>query len=57
MGARLDLLIYLALLLATFAVYAQGRNFDFVSYDDGHFITNNLNVRQRITARGWVGGS
>jgi protein O-mannosyl-transferase len=51
-GARLDLLIYLALLLATFAVYAQVRNFDFVNYDDGDFITNNLNVRQGLTAQG-----
>ncbi|MBB5061025.1 tetratricopeptide (TPR) repeat protein [Granulicella aggregans] len=51
-GARLDLLIYLALLVATFAVYAQVRNFDFVNYDDGDFITNNLNVRQGITAQG-----
>ena len=51
-GARLDLLIYLALFLATFAVYAQVRNFDFVNYDDVDFITNNLNVRQGITTQG-----
>jgi protein O-mannosyl-transferase len=51
-GARLDLLIYLALLLATFAVYAQVRNFDFVNYDDGDFITDNLNVRQGLTVQG-----
>jgi tetratricopeptide (TPR) repeat protein len=49
---RLDLLIYLALLLVTFAVYAQVRNFDFINYDDGDFITNNLNVRQGLTAQG-----
>ena len=54
-GVRLDLLIYLSLLLATFAVYAQVRNFDFVNYDDGDFITDNLNVRQGITAQG-LGG-
>ena len=51
-GARLDLLIYLALLLATFAVYAQVRNFDFVNYDDSDFITGNPNVRQGLTAHG-----
>jgi protein O-mannosyl-transferase len=51
-GARLDLLIYLALLLATFAVYAQVRDFDFVNYDDVEFITDNLNVRQGLTAQG-----
>jgi tetratricopeptide (TPR) repeat protein len=51
-GARLDLLIYLALLLATFAVYAQVRSFDFVNYDDGDFITDNQYVRQGLTAQG-----
>jgi tetratricopeptide (TPR) repeat protein len=50
-GARLDLLIYLALLLATFAVYAQVRDFDFVNYDDADY-TGNLNVQQGITAQG-----
>jgi protein O-mannosyl-transferase len=51
-GARLDLLIYLALLLATFAVYAQVRDFDFVNYDDVEYTTGNLNVRQGLTAQG-----
>jgi protein O-mannosyl-transferase len=51
-GAHLDLLIYLVLLLATFAVYSQVRNFDFVNYDDDDFITNNVHVRQGFTAQG-----
>jgi tetratricopeptide (TPR) repeat protein len=51
-GARADLLIYLTLLLTTFAVYAQVRDFDFVNYDDGDFITDNVNVRQGLTAQG-----
>jgi protein O-mannosyl-transferase len=51
-GARFDLLIYLALLLATFAVYAQVRDFDFVNYDDVDFIRDNLNVQQGLTAQG-----
>ena len=51
-GARLDLLIYLALLLATFAVYAQVRDFDFVNYDDADYTTGNPNVRQGLTAQG-----
>ena len=50
-GARLDLLIYLALLLATFAVYAQVRDFDFVNYDDAEYTTDNLNVQQGLTAQ------
>jgi tetratricopeptide (TPR) repeat protein len=51
-GARLDLLIYLALLLATFAVYAQVRDFDFVNYDDLDYTIGNSNVRQGITVQG-----
>ena len=51
-GRRLDLLIYLALLLATFAVYAQVRHFDFVNYDDPDYTTGNLRVRQGLTEQG-----
>ena len=54
-GARVDLLIYLALVLATFAVYAQVRDFDFVNYDDFDFISDNLNVRNGLTAGPEVG--
>ena len=53
--ARLDLLIYLALFLATFAVYAQVRHFDFVNYDDPDYTTGNLHVRQGLTAQGLDG--
>jgi protein O-mannosyl-transferase len=49
---RLDLLIYLALFLATFAVYAQVRHFDFVNYDDPDYTTGNVHVRQGLTAQG-----
>jgi protein O-mannosyl-transferase len=51
-GASFDLLVYLALLLATFAVYAQVRDFDFVNYDDVDYTIGNPNVRQGITAQG-----
>lgn len=51
-GARLDLLIYLALLLATFAVYAQVRHFDFVNYDDRDYTSANVHVREGLTAQG-----
>ncbi len=51
-GSRLDVLIYLALLLATFAVYAQVRHFDFVNYDDPDYTTGNVHVRQGLTAQG-----
>ncbi len=51
-GWRLDLLIYLALFLVTFAVYAQVRHFDFVNYDDPDYTTGNAHVRQGLTAQG-----
>jgi len=51
-GVRLHLLIYLGLLLATFAVYAQVRHFDFVNYDDPDYTTGNVHVRQGLTAQG-----
>ena len=51
-SSRLDLLIYLALLLATFAVYAQVRHFDFVNLDDPDFTIANVHVQQGLTAEG-----
>ena len=51
-GASLDLLIYLALVLATFAVYAQVGNFEFVNYDDVDCTIGNPHVQQGITAQG-----
>jgi protein O-mannosyl-transferase len=49
---RLDLLIYLALVLATFAVYARVRHFDFVNYDDPDYTTGNVHVGHGLTAQG-----
>ena len=49
---RLDLLIYLALLLVTFAVYVQVRTFSFVNYDDPDYTTGNVHVRHGLTAHG-----
>jgi len=47
-----DLWIYAALLLATFAVYAQVWDFSFVNFDDPDYVVNNLHVRDGITADG-----
>src|SRR5579872_5284006 len=47
-----DLGTYLALLAATFAVYAQVRHFDFINLDDGIYILNNPQV-----ANGFSGDS
>jgi tetratricopeptide (TPR) repeat protein len=45
--------IYLALLIATFVVYSQVREFSFVDYDDPDYI-NTPQVRQGITREGLV---
>jgi tetratricopeptide (TPR) repeat protein len=44
--------IYAGLLLATFAVYAQVGQFDFVNFDDPDYVTGNPHVRAGITAAG-----
>jgi tetratricopeptide (TPR) repeat protein len=52
-AARLNGLICLALLIATFAVYSPVRHFDFVNYDDPDYITGNPHVRPGLTAQGF----
>jgi tetratricopeptide (TPR) repeat protein len=47
-----DFLICLTLLMATFAVYAQVRHFDFVNLDDSSYTSGNPHVRRGITAEG-----
>ena len=47
-----ELLICLALLIATFAVYAQVRHFEFVNLDDSAYTSGNLLVRRGITTEG-----
>jgi tetratricopeptide (TPR) repeat protein len=47
-----NLWICLALLAATFAVYAQVRHFDFVNFDDPDYAANNPHVRHGITPEG-----
>ena len=47
-----DWWLYLLLLLATCAVYAPVRRFDFVNYDDPEYVTRNFHVRGGITSQG-----
>ena len=42
---RLDIIVCLFLVLATLTVYWQVRNYSFVVYDDGLYITDNQHVR------------
>jgi tetratricopeptide (TPR) repeat protein len=44
-----DLWISLALLIATFAVYAQVRTFEFLNHDDPIYVSHNPHVRQGLT--------
>ena len=39
------IIICVLLVLATFAVYAQVQDHEFINLDDGLYITNNLNVQ------------
>jgi tetratricopeptide (TPR) repeat protein len=50
--ARQSAYIYLSLLLATLAVYAQVFQFDFVNYDDPDYVTDNIHVRAGLTPEG-----
>ena len=47
---RLDFLVCLFLVLITLAVYQQVRNYEFVNYDDGVYITGNVEVQSGLTA-------
>jgi tetratricopeptide (TPR) repeat protein len=50
--ARHSAYIYLFLLLATFAAYAQVFQYDFVNYDDPDYVTDNAHVRAGLTPEG-----
>lgn len=49
---RLELFIVMALALLTAAVYGQVRNFDFVNYDDHHYVRDNVMVQKGLTWQG-----
>ena len=50
-----QLIIYLFLIVATFAVYWQVNEFDFITFDDRACVTENLNIHSGITLKsiGW----
>ncbi len=47
-----DPVIYLILILATLAVYAQVRQYDFVNFDDPAYVTQNHHTLKGLTADG-----
>lgn len=54
--APADWPIYLALVIATLAVYIRTANFDFVNFDDPDYVVRNPHVRNGLTADniGWA---
>jgi len=44
------IIICVLLILATFAIYSQVQDHEFINYDDDHYITNNLNVQGGLTS-------
>jgi protein O-mannosyl-transferase len=58
-GWRTDLWICLLLVAAVLVAYLQVRHFDFVSYDDPDYVTENPHVRAGLTWEnmGWAFGS
>ena len=48
---RADLLIYLALLALTVAVYWPVGGFDFINYDDAEYVAENLRVQMGVTSQ------
>jgi len=52
---RKKLIIYLFLIVATFAVYWQVNEYDFITFDDQAYVTENLNIQSGITLKsiGW----
>jgi hypothetical protein len=51
---HLKLIISLFLIFAIIIAYGQVRNFDFVDFDDGSYITENIHVQKGLTIEGLI---
>ena len=51
---QLKLMISLLLIFAIIIAYGQVRNFDFVDFDDGLYITKNIHVQKGLTIEGLI---
>ena len=51
---QLKLMISLFLIFAIIITYGQVRNFDFVDFDDGLYITENIHVQKGLTIEGLI---
>jgi hydrogenase-4 membrane subunit HyfE len=50
LNVRYDLLVMLVLVLATAVVYLQVKDYDFISFDDNEYITENRHVQTGLTS-------
>lgn len=51
---RLKLMISIFLILAIVVIYGQVGSFDFVDWDDGLYVTQNVHVQEGLSANGFV---
>jgi tetratricopeptide (TPR) repeat protein len=51
---QLNLLISLLLILAIIVAYGQVRNFDFIDFDDGLYVAENIHVQEGLTLEGLI---
>jgi len=51
---RLDFLVCLFLIIATFSVYCQVKNYEFVNLDDQVYITENFHVQGDLSFEGFI---
>ena len=49
-NTRIKIIICIFLIVATFCIYAQVQDHEFINFDDDLYITNNLNVQTGLTS-------
>ena len=52
--SRLIIPVYIGLLVSTLLVFWQVRNFDFVGYDDGEYVSENQHILDGLTSDGLI---
>jgi len=56
---RQKLIVYIVLIIVTFAVFWQVNQYDFINFDDNAYVTKNSNIQSGITPDGfrWAFGT
>ena len=50
----LKIVICIFLVVATFAIYWQVQDHEFLNYDDKEYVTNNWNVKAELTSESFI---